>query len=81
MDAVSSISWEGDKNPIPLLIAQRGGRFLENANTGSVMRMGRMVGTPTPVFPAEETLKRIQACSWTGCPAPGHLPAPAPLGM
>lgn len=38
------------------------------ARTGSVMRMRRTVGTPTPVLPAEETLIRIQACIWTGCP-------------
>lgn len=33
MRAISSILWEGDKNPIPLLIAQRDSRFFENAST------------------------------------------------
>lgn len=40
-----------------------------------------VVGTLTPILPEEETLPLIQACSWTGCPGPGHLPAPALLGM
>lgn len=40
-----------------------------------------VVGTLTPILPEEETLALIQACSWTGCPGPGHLPAPALLGM